>query len=79
MISPEEKNNLIVGYKQVCKAAAAGKCKKIFLADDCSSNISDNLRSIAGGIEIVLVSSMRELGAMCEIDVPASCAAVISL
>ena len=39
-------------------------------------NISDNIISIANGIEIVTVPTMRELGTLCEIDVPASCAAI---
>lgn len=76
---PEDKNNLVVGFKQVKKAIASGSCIKIYLADDCSQNISDNLRSLASGIEIVSVPTMHELGALCEIDVAASCAAQISL
>ncbi len=79
MITPEDKNNLVVGYKQVLKAIKSGNCIKIYLAEDCTSNISDNLLSLLGDIEITTVPTMRELGTMCEIDVPASCAAVISL
>lgn len=79
MITPEDKNNLVVGYKQVLKAIKSGTCTKIYLAEDCSSNISDNLRTLLGAIEVITVPTMRELGNMCEIDVPASCAAVISL
>ena len=79
MITPEEKSNLIVGYKQVLRALNAKTCQKLFLAEDCSGNISDALKNSAGETPIVLVSTMRELGTMCEIDVPASCAAVIRL
>jgi len=79
MITPEEKSNLIVGYKQVLRALNAKTCKKLFLAEDCSLNIFDSLKNAAGDTEVVLVPTMRELGTMCEIDVPASCAAVIGL
>ena len=76
MILAEEKALLVVGLKQVTKAIKNNNCKKIFLADDCTINISDNIISIANGIEIVTVPTMRELGTLCEIDVPASCAAI---
>ena len=79
MITPEDKRNLVVGFKQVCKAVKSGKCSKIYLAEDCSSNISDNLLATAGDIQIISVPTMHELGSMCEIDVPASCAAIIRL
>ncbi|MBR5809389.1 MAG: ribosomal L7Ae/L30e/S12e/Gadd45 family protein [Clostridia bacterium] len=79
MITTEEKSNLIVGYKQVLRALNAKTCQKLFLAEDCSENIAENLKKAACGTPIVSVSTMRELGNMCEIDVPASCAAVIRL
>ena len=72
----ENKGNLVVGFKQVKKLLSSGNCKTLYLAEDCTLNISDALRSIAGDTEIVTVATMRELGAMCEIDVPASCAAI---
>ena len=79
MITPEEKSNLIVGYKQVLRALNAKTCKKLFLAEDCSLNIFDSLKNSAGDTEVILVPTMRELGTMCEIDVPSSCAAIIRL
>ncbi len=79
MITTEEKSNLIVGYKQVLRALNAKTCQKLFLAEDCSENISEPLKKAACETPVVMVSTMRELGNMCEIDVPASCAAVIRL
>ena len=79
MLTLEEKSNLIVGYKQVLRALNAKTCQKLFLAEDCSENISETLKKSACGTPIVSVSTMRELGNICEIDVPASCAAVIRL
>ena len=72
----ENKSNLVVGFKQVKKLLSAGRCKTLYLAEDCTSSISDSLRAMAGGTEVVTVATMRELGTMCEIDVPASCAAI---
>lgn len=79
MITAEEKSNLIVGYKQVLRSLNSKTCQKLFLAEDCSENISDALKKAAMETPIVMVSSMRELGDMCEIDVSASCAAVVRL
>lgn len=79
MFTIEEKNNLIVGYKQVLRALNSKTCQKLFLAEDCSENISETLTKSACETPIVTVSTMRELGNMCEIDVPASCAAIIRL
>ena len=76
MISAEEKNYLVVGLKQVTKAIKNQNCRKIYLAEDATINISDSILSISGDIEIINVPTMRELGVMCEIDVSASCAAV---
>ena len=79
MLTLEEKSNLIVGYKQVLRALNAKTCQKLFLAEDCSENISETLKKVACETPIVSVSTMRELGNICEIDVPASCAAIICL
>lgn len=76
MISPDGKN-IVIGYKQVIKAAKSGICEKIFIAEDCSQKMSDAVLDLAGGAEIVRVPSMRELGKSCGIDVSASCAALI--
>lgn len=76
MIFAEEKNHLVVGLKQVTKIIKNQNCKKIFLAQDCSDNIKNSILSTADGIEIAEVPTMRELGQMCDIDVPASCAGV---
>ena len=76
MISAEDRNLLVVGLKQVTKAIKNKNCKKIFLADDCTSNIFDSILSISGDIEIVSIPTMRELGTLCDIDVSASCAAI---
>ncbi len=79
MISPENKENVVIGYKQVMKAAKSGLCEKIFLASDCSEKISADILRAAGGVQVIRAASMRELGKSCGIDVSASCAAVIRI
>lgn len=76
MLTAEEKASLIVGFKQVKKAILSGACKKILIADDCNPTMMQDIKNIAGNIEIITVPSMRELGKLCEIDVGASCACV---
>lgn len=79
LITAEEREHLIVGFKQVLKAKNNGSCSKIFLAMDASSSIIDALSQNSNGISVVEVPTMRELGNACEIDVSASCAAIIRL
>lgn len=76
MITSEEKDKLVAGYRQVVKALSAKSCKKLLIAEDCSERISEELKALAAGVEIVSVPSMRELGNICGIDVPSSCAAI---
>lgn len=77
MISAENSKSVVIGYKQVLKAAKSGLCEKIFLASDCSEKMSAAVLEAAKGAQIEYVASMRELGKSCGIDVSASCAAVI--
>ena len=79
MAFSENKENIVIGYKQVLKAAKSGICEKIFIADDCSPKMSEAVLAVSGGAAVVRVPSMRELGRECGIDVSASCAAIIRL
>ena len=79
MIFPEKKENIVIGYKQVLKALKNGLCEKVFIAEDCSPAMSDSILAILGNTPVVRVSTMRELGKECGIDVSASCAAIIRL
>ena len=79
MTSHDGKENVVIGYKQVLKAAKSGLCEKIFLASDCSEKMSAAILEAAAGVQVVQVPSMRELGKSCGIDVSASCAAVIRI
>ena len=79
MISPASDERIVIGYKQVLKAVKSGICKKIFIAEDCSPNMSDTILKESTGIPSEKFPSMRELGRECGIDVPASCAATVRL
>lgn len=79
MISPTDGERIVIGYKQVLKAEKSGICRKIYIAGDCSSQMSETVLGEAKGVPVETISSMRELGRECGIDVPASCAAIIKL
>lgn len=74
MFTQIPKTALAVGLKETRKAIAAG-ADKVYIAADAPDNIRDELARIFAG-ELSEVATMRELGAMCGIDVKASCAAV---
>ncbi|MBR0233528.1 MAG: ribosomal L7Ae/L30e/S12e/Gadd45 family protein [Synergistaceae bacterium] len=79
MISPTSEERIVIGYKQVLKSLKSGICKTIFIADDCSPHMTDTILEMSGEISVRKVSSMRELGRECGIDVSASCAAIVRL
>jgi large subunit ribosomal protein L7A len=68
-----------VGTKQTEKAIEKGLAQVVYLAQDAEEWISAPLLRLCaeGGIEVVMVESMGELGAMCGIKVKAASAAVI--
>lgn len=79
MFSDAEKAKLRVGYKQAIRALKESKAEKVFLAEDCDGHIKESIEKLAGGNTPVLyVPDMKELGAMCSIDVGASCAVVLN-
>lgn len=76
---PEELTNTsrIVGVKQVRRALAAGRVKRLYLARDADPQITQPLAGQAQGqgVEAVWFGSMKELGRSCGIAVGASAAA----
>lgn len=79
MFSDADKAKLRVGYKQAMRALNESKAEKIFLADDCDGHIKDGIEKLAGekNTPVFYVPTMKELGAMCSIEVGSSCAAVL--
>ena len=80
MFWASSKKHFIIGAKQVKNAIMAGKAAKVYIASDCDSAISDPVKELAQAynIEIIYISTRKELGGMCGIDVKASCAVLTS-
>ena len=76
MFWASSKKHFIIGAKQVKNAIMAGKAAKVYIASDCDSVISDPVKELAesNNLEIIYISTRKELGGMCGIDVKASCA-----
>lgn len=80
MLSEEEKARVQVGYRQTVRALSEKKAAKVFLALDCDEEIKNSVSELSrdSGAELVTVTTMKELGAQCGINVKASCAVVLS-
>lgn len=68
----------LVGSKQVLKAAKAGELKRVYLAKDADKGLFDKILAAAKEQEVdcVFISSKKELGEICGIEVKAACAAL---
>ena len=69
----------VVGIKQVRRAVKDGQALAVYLADDADPQLTQPLERACedAGIRVVLVKSMKELGAACGIAVGSACAAEI--
>ncbi|MBQ7793967.1 MAG: ribosomal L7Ae/L30e/S12e/Gadd45 family protein [Clostridia bacterium] len=76
MFTAEERARLAVGLKETKKVIGQG-AERVYLAADAPERIAEEIKALAGA-KLCTVATMRELGAMCGIDVKASCAAVRS-
>ena len=72
-------NKRIVGLKQTVKAVRNGTAKNVYVAEDADDFIKQSVLDACGGtdLQIIYVSSMKELGDACGIDIGASTAAII--
>ena len=70
---------LAVGAKQLRKALHNGKAEQVFLARNADPAITEPLVALSEryGVNVCWVSSMRELGNACGIEVGASAAAAV--
>jgi len=70
----------IVGLKQLRKALLRGGVARVYLALDADPAITMSLAELAkaGGVEIVWVGKMHDLGCACNIDVGAAAAATLT-
>lgn len=78
MISDAERPCLLVGLKQVKKALADKRARKVFLAEDCDMRLKGEIEELCSKSDIspIYIETMINLGNECGIDVKASCACV---
>lgn len=70
--------NAVVGTKQVLKAIQAGALGRVLIALDTEPHLLSRLRAACEeyGMAVETVATMRELGALCGIEVGAACAGI---
>lgn len=78
MLSDLRSSGRIVGTKQVLKALSGGCVEQVFIALDADQFLQSKLCAACddAGVQYTEVSSMKELGTACGIDVGSACAAV---
>ena len=69
----------VVGTKQVLRAMKAGTVSRVYAANDADTFIYQQVVRGAedAGIPCVRVPSMKELGMICGVDVPAAAAGLL--
>ena len=79
MISEAEKKSLKIGYKQTMKELIK-MCSRVYIAEDCEDRIKDAVKNAANGNGSLInyVATMQELGKLCGISRPASCAVIVN-
>ena len=80
MLNLRNSANVIIGLKQTLKAIQSDKAVKVYLANDADEFIKKSITEASAqkNLETIYVSTMKELGEACGIDIGASTAAVIS-
>ena len=70
----------VVGTKQVNRALKAGTVRRAYVANDADTFIFQQVirAAEAAGVPCVRVPTMKELGMVCGVEVPAAAAAVLN-
>ena len=79
MLEELSAENKIVGIKQLRKALAEGRVKKVFVACDADPRLTEPVivQCAEQQITVETVPTMRQLGAACSISVDAAAAAIV--
>ena len=79
MLNELENAGKVVGVKQVRRALADGRAKRLFLAKDADPRLTEPLERQAGGqgVEVIWADTMKALGRACGIAVGAAVAAIV--
>ena len=69
----------VVGTKQVLRALKAGRISRVYVGSDADTFIYQQVVRAAedAGVPCVRVPSMKELGMICGVDVPAAAAGLL--
>ena len=69
----------VVGMKQVIRAMKAGRLSRAYVANDADTFIYQQVVRAAedAGVPCVRVPTMKELGMVCGVDVPAAAAGLL--
>ena len=72
-------NRKVVGTKQVLRAIGAGTVSRVYVGSDADTYIFQRVvrRAEEAGIPCVRVPSMKELGMVCGVSVPAAAAGLL--
>ena len=70
---------VVVGAKQLRKALQKGVARCVYLAQNADHAITEPLEALCrnGGVSVMYVATMAELGRVCGIEVGAAAAAVV--
>ncbi len=71
--------DVVIGIKQVTKAVKRGLTSEVFIAEDADERVIDPLKLLCdeNNITVTQVSTMKELGKACSIEVGAAAVAVL--
>ncbi|UOQ44625.1 50S ribosomal protein L7ae-like protein [Halobacillus salinarum] len=74
----EAKSDIVIGTKQTLKAMKNGEVTEVITAEDADQSMTEKVARLAKqlGIPHARVTSMRELGRACGIDVGAATVAI---
>lgn len=80
MLEDLRRGKAVVGIKQLKKALVSGKVNRVYLAEDADPALTEPIAEICqrSHIECAWVSSMKDLGIACGIDVGAAAAAAVA-
>ena len=72
-------NRKVIGTKQLRKALKAGRVRTAYVAADADPMLREPLvgQCRDAGVEVIPVTTMKELGKLCQIHVGAACAALL--
>lgn len=71
--------DVVIGIKQVTKAVKRGLTSEVFIAEDADERVIGPLKSLCNeeNITVIQISTMKELGKACSIEVGAAAVAVL--